>query len=126
MMERQDRERLEGRLGADETLFPEGAPQRHINWQDKGHARAVCGIRSRGERDQSRGATGGPPDALPAPIRQIRDGGELRDGKGAQIKMGKDSEPLREEIRTAFFIRNLNTLKHADGPCVCAERLKSG
>ena len=36
MMERQDRERREGRLGADETLFPEGAPQRHINWQDKG------------------------------------------------------------------------------------------
>ena len=27
MMERQDRERREGRLGADETLFPEGAPQ---------------------------------------------------------------------------------------------------
>ena len=26
MMERQDRERREGRLGADETLFPEGAP----------------------------------------------------------------------------------------------------
>ena len=37
MMERQDRERQEGRLGADETLFPEGAPQRHINWQDEGY-----------------------------------------------------------------------------------------
>ena len=33
MMERQERERQEGSLGADETLFPEGAPQRHINWQ---------------------------------------------------------------------------------------------
>ena len=28
MMERQDRERQEGSLGEDETLFPEGAPQR--------------------------------------------------------------------------------------------------
>ena len=35
MMERQDRERQEGSLGEDETLFPEGAPQRHINWQDE-------------------------------------------------------------------------------------------
>ena len=33
MMERQERERQEGSLGEDETLFPEGAPQRHINWQ---------------------------------------------------------------------------------------------
>ena len=34
MMERQERERQEGSLGADETLFPEGAPQRHINWKN--------------------------------------------------------------------------------------------
>ena len=37
MMERQERERQEGSLGADETLFPEGAPQRHINWQKEGY-----------------------------------------------------------------------------------------
>ena len=37
MMERQERERQEGSLGADETLFPEGAPQRHINWQTEGY-----------------------------------------------------------------------------------------
>ena len=37
MMERQERERQEGSLGADETLFPEGAPQRHINWQDESY-----------------------------------------------------------------------------------------
>ena len=36
-MERQERERQEGSLGADETLFPEGAPQRHINLQKEGY-----------------------------------------------------------------------------------------
>ena len=36
MMERQDRERQEGSLGADETLFPEGAP--HVSGDGCGRA----------------------------------------------------------------------------------------
>ena len=51
MMERQERERQEGNLGTDETLFPEGAPQRFINWQKEdyelfvGHGYGASAIR---------------------------------------------------------------------------------
>jgi len=45
-------------------LFPEGAPQRHINWKDEGYELFVGHGHGASERDQSRGATGGPPDSL--------------------------------------------------------------
>ena len=108
MMERQDRERREGRLGADETLFPEGAPQRHINWQDEGYelfvgyGHGASAIRV-GELQED------PLTRFLLRYDEFETGGELRDGKGAQIKMGKDSEPLRSGKGRALNVKVAQT-----------------
>ena len=101
MMERQDRERREGRLGADETLFPEGAPQRHINWQDEGYelfvgyGHGASAIRV-GELQED------PLNALPAPIRRIRDRGRAKGRQGSANQDGKRQRaaPIREGTST--------------------------
>ena len=93
-MERQERERQEGSLGTDETLFPEGAPQRHINWKKEdyelfvGHGHGSSAIRV-GELQED------PLTRFLLRYDEFETGGELTDGNGKQIKMGKDSEPLR-------------------------------
>ena len=108
MMERQDRERREGRLGADETLFPEGAPQRHINWQDEGYelfvgyGHGASAIRV-GELQED------PLTRFLLRYDEFETGGELRDGKGAQIKMGKDSEPLQSGKGRALNVKVAQT-----------------
>ena len=107
-MERQDRERREGRLGADETLFPEGAPQRHINWQDEGYelfvgyGHGASAIRV-GELQED------PLTRFLLRYDEFETGGELRDGKGAQIKMGKDSEPLQSGKGRALNVKVAQT-----------------
>ena len=40
---------------------------------------------------------------------EFETGGELRDGKGAQIKMGKDSEPLRSGKGRALNVKVAQT-----------------
>ena len=73
-------------------MFPEGAPQRHINWRDEsyelfvGYGHGASAIRV-GELQED------PRTRFLLRYDEFVTGGELRDGKGAQIKMGRDSEP---------------------------------
>ena len=104
MMERQERERQEGSLGADETLFPEGAPQRHINWKKEdyelfvGHGHGASAIRV-GELQED------PLTRFLLRYDEFETGGELTDGNGKRIKMGKDSEPLRSGKGRALNVK---------------------
>ena len=97
-----------GETRADETLFPEGAPQRHINWQDEGYelfvgyGHGASAIRV-GELQED------PLTRFLLRYDEFETGGELRDGKGAQIKMGKDSEPLRSGKGRALNVRVAQT-----------------
>ena len=56
---------------------------------------------------------------------EFETGGELRDGKGAQIKMGKDSEPLRSgkgralNVKVAQTCLALHRLRSALGEALC-------
>ena len=92
----------------DETLFPEGAPQRHINWQKEdyelfvGHGHGASAIRV-GELQED------PLTRFLLRYDEFETGGELTDSKGKRIKMGKDSEPLRSGKGRALNVKVAQT-----------------
>ena len=89
-------------------MFPEGAPQRHINWKKEdyelfvGHGYGASAIRV-GELQED------PLTRFLLRYDEFEAGGELTDGKGQRIKMGKDSEPLRSGKGRALNVKVAQT-----------------